>query len=298
MTRERALPPLAFATCCLIWGSTYLVIRIGNESLPPLWACSLRLALATVLLLLLARLSGQPLPRGAALRSAVEFGFVQFGIGFSLLYWGETIVSSGLTAVLFGTIPLATALFAGAFGLERIGTRKLAAALIGIAGVTAIFLGQLSARVPLLPLLAVLVSATAGALSGVLLKRGPRQAPFALNAVACAAGLPMCLALSFLLRESHALPRGAAWFPLLYLTVVGSVGAYVAFSWLIQRWEATRVSFIAVVVPVVAVILGALVRHETLTLASLLGSLLVLGGVFLGLLPARPAAAAGRTAPG
>src|SRR5436309_14742331 len=82
-------PYAAFLGCCLVWGSTFLVISIGDDSVPPLWAASLRLALAAVLLTALTRLARQRLPRGEALRSAAGIGFLNFGLSFCLLYWGE-----------------------------------------------------------------------------------------------------------------------------------------------------------------------------------------------------------------
>jgi len=97
--RESMLPWLAFAACGAIWGSTFLVISLGNDSSPPVWAATLRLVLAAVLLGLITRLRGQPLPRGPALRAALVYGVAQFGINFPLLYWAEKTVPSGLSAV-------------------------------------------------------------------------------------------------------------------------------------------------------------------------------------------------------
>src|SRR5262245_45944575 len=90
----------AFGACSLIWGSTFLVIGIGDEALPAVWAACVRLALASGLLLTITRLTRQRLPRGAGLRAAVTFGFFNFGVSFSLLYWGEKVVPTGMTAVV------------------------------------------------------------------------------------------------------------------------------------------------------------------------------------------------------
>jgi drug/metabolite transporter (DMT)-like permease len=273
---------LAFATCAAIWGSTFLVISIGNDTVPPMWAATIRLVLASVLLTALALVTGQGLPRGAAFRAAAGFGFLNFGISFVLLYWGETIVPSGLSAVVYGTVPLSTALFARAFGLEALRPLKLLGALVALGGVAVLFSSQLRAGAPALPLLAIFGAATSASLSGVVLKRGPRQPPLGVNAVGAWAGLPVCLAASWLTGEPHALPRGAeGWLPILYLTVVGSFGAFVVYAWLVNRWKLTRISFIAVIVPIVALILGAVFRGERLGAGALLGTLLVFGGLGL-----------------
>ncbi len=279
----------AFAACSLIWGSTFLFISLGNGALPPVWAASLRLVLASVLLSGLARLLRHPFPRGAALRAALVYGLLQFGINFALLYWGETSFPSGLTAVLYATIPLSTALLARVHRLEPLAPMKLVGAGVALAGVALIFSGELGGDLHLVPAAALFTAATFAAWSGVLLRRGPRQSPVWANAVGSMAGLVVCLGVSFAGREPHPLPlRFAAWFPVVYLTLAGSLGAFVLFAWLINHWPVTRVSFIGVVNPVVALLLGWLVRGERLGPASFAGSALVILGVIVGLRAARP----------
>ena len=278
----------AFFGCAAVWGSTFIAISFGNDALPPLWAASLRLGLASVLLTTLTRATGHALPSGPALRAAVQFGFLNFGIGFCLLYWGELYVPTGITAVMFATVPLTTAVASLAVGLERPSPLTLLAAGVALAGVAMLFSSELRHAVPLLPLLAILASATCGALSGVALKRGPRQHPLGANAAAAIVGLAVCLTGSFLRHEAHPLPATAgALLPLAYLTVVGSIGAFVLYAWLVNQWPVTRISFIAVIVPVIATVLGALLRHESITLMSVAGSALVLSGVVLALTAGR-----------
>jgi len=278
----------AFAGCTLIWGSTFLVIRIGNDALPPVWAASLRLALAALVLVALTRITGQSLPRGAARGAATWYGLLQFGVNFPLLYWGEKAVPSGLTAAMFATVPLSAPLFAHALGVERIVPAKLAAAAVGIAGAAVVFSGSLGGAMPALPLLCVLAAATCASLGTVLLKRGPRQSPIATNAWGALVGLPACLAISFALREPHPLPTtAAALLPLLYLTLAGSVGAFVLMAWLVHRWPITRISFIPILVPTFAVILGGIVKGERLSRESLAGSAIVVAGVALSVIADR-----------
>jgi hypothetical protein len=80
------MPYLVFIGCCLIWGSTFLAIRIGNEAVPPVWAATLRLAIAAPLLAGLVVATRQRFPRGPALRGALLFGTFNFGMNLSLLY--------------------------------------------------------------------------------------------------------------------------------------------------------------------------------------------------------------------
>jgi drug/metabolite transporter (DMT)-like permease len=201
-----------------------------------------------------------------------------------LLYWGEKVVPSGLSAVLYATIPLSSALLARAFGLERLTVAKLVGAVIALAGVALLFSGSLGGHVDPLGFGAILIGATAAGLGSIVLKRGPQQDPFAVNAVACLVGCAITAPVSLILREPWVLPRSlAALWPVLYLTVAGSLGAYVIMSWLISRWPVTRTAYVTVIVPVIALALGALFRDERLSRVSLMGVGLVLVGVFVGI---------------
>jgi len=288
VTSGAARPWIAFAACGAIWGSTFLVISIGNDALAPVWAATLRLTLAALLLGAWTRARGRALPRGAALRAALGYGVAQFGVNLPLLYWGEKMVPSGLSAVVFATIPLTSALMTRALGLERLTSAKVVGAVVAFGGVAVLFSSTLQAHAAPVGLGAIFVGATAASLGTVLLKRGPRQDPFGANAVGCAIGAPIALAISFALGESHALPAtfGAAW-PLLYLTVAGSLGAYVLMSWLLNHWSVTRTAYVTVIVPMIALALGAVVRHERLPPANLGGAALVLAGLLIGMRPER-----------
>jgi len=126
---------VAFIACALIWGSTFLAIRFGNEAVPPVWAAAIRLALASVLLAAIAAAFRMPMPRGRALRGAALWGLFNLGVNMSLLYIGETTVPSGIAAVLFATVPLTTALLAARLRVEPLVARKLIAAIVAIGGV-------------------------------------------------------------------------------------------------------------------------------------------------------------------
>lgn len=273
--------PAAFAACTLIWGSTFLFIRIGNESVPPMWGATLRMTVATLFLLALTVLTRQTWPRGAALRAALGYGFFQFGLNMVLLYWGETSVPSGLAAVMFATIPITSAVIARAFGIERLRRGKLIGATVALAGVAVLFARDLSSPVTAVPLLAIWIATVCAAFGTVLLKRGPRQPPIAANAAASLAGIPVCLAASLLLGESRPVTLSWTQFgPVLYLGIAGTI-AFLVFTWLIGQVDVSSSSFIGVVNPMIAVALGALVRGERLTREHAIGSLLVIAGVLV-----------------
>ena len=182
-------------------------------------------------------------------------------------------------------MPLSTSLIDAAIGVERLVTRKLIAAVVAIAGVATIFAGEMRLDVPLDGLIAVFLAATAASLSSVLLKRAPAQpSVFATNAVGAAAGAVICLAASFVLGEDHALPSTVAgvW-PVIYLTLAGSLGAYVIWTWLVGHWSVTSASYVGVVVPVIAVFLGAVLLRETRSAETYVGAAIVLVAVITAL---------------
>jgi drug/metabolite transporter (DMT)-like permease len=276
-------PWTAFTFCCLIWGSTFLFIGIGNDTLDPVWAVVLRLALATALLATITVLLRRPWPRGAERRAALWFGFVDFGVSLPLLTWGQREVPSGLAAVIFATLPLTTALFARAFGLERLRRAQIMASLVAVGGVAMLSSGRGGPVAGAAAFLAVFVSAVTSALAGVLLKRAPDSDPFAMNAIAHAVGLPFCIAASLLLGERWTMPAGSGLASVVYLATLGSVGAFVAFAWLMRHWTVSRTAYITVIVPVIAMGLGAAVRGEGLPPMTLAGAALVLGAVTWGI---------------
>jgi len=282
----------AFAGMCLIWGTTFLAIRIGSEAVAPLWGATLRLILATFLNVSVAWITRASWPRGEALRGIALFGFLNLGVNFALLYWGEQTVPSGIAAVFYATIPLTTGLFAWMLGVHRLERSKTVAAVVGLAGVVLIFSGELRWGAPATALLGVFTGATLASLAGVILKKVPPHSTFVVNAIGSAIGACVCFVASLLLGEPHVIPRtGAAWWPIVYLAIVGNLGAYVLYAWLMSQWKVTTLSVGALIIPVFAVIAGALVRKESPAPETYAGAALVLLGVAMSLFGGRGQAA-------
>ena len=275
---------VAFIAATLIWGTTFLFIRLGNDIVAPIWSAAIRLTLAAALLTLISVVTRARFPRGDALKATLLFGFFNFGINFVLLYWGELRVPSGVAAIFYASIPLTTGLLAAAFGLERLERRRTTVAIAAMLGVGLIFGGELSLSVPALPLFGVFVAATASGFGNILLKRAPAQAVFPVNAIGAAVGAVVCLIVSAGVGEDRALPGSLeGWIPILYLTIAGSLGAYVIYTWLVNHWPATRASLVGVTAPVIAVIVGAVVKEERPSGLTLMGAAIVLGSVVIGL---------------
>lgn len=290
MQRSAVLPYLAFATCALIWGSTFLAIRISNEALPPLWASTLRLVLAGLILSAILLVSREALPKGKGAKVAVIYGILTFGINFPLLYWGQVAIPSGMAAVMYATCPISSLLFARAYGMEWLDARKMGAAVLALAGVSIIFWQEFVGGVDPIRIGAVLSAATVSTWGATILKRGPKFTAISTNALAAFAGAPLCLGASLLASEPRIVPSTSAQIlPLLYLTIAGSVIAFVLFSWLLKHWSVSSSSFIAVVIPVVAVFLGALVRQENFSAGSIVGAIVVLSATAIAIWPSAKA---------
>lgn len=283
--KRPSLPFLAFTGCGLIWGSTFLVIRVGNDALPALWACSLRFFLAAILLTAIMLVTRQPWPKGAAFKAAVGYGVLEFGLSMSFLYWGERVVSSGLAAVLYAICPVVAIISAKIMGMEELNPKRLLGAVVAFLGVGVIFWRELFFGGSPMGLAAIFFAAVAAPIAGLVLQRVPPQNAIGVNAVGLwIGGLPLTLLGSFLLGEKQVLPTTfREIFPVVYLAVMGSMVAFVMFAWLIQKWRATTVAFLGVIVPVIAVILGAVIRHETFAAGSLAGAAVVLVGVAIAL---------------
>lgn len=288
-TRSELLPYVGFAVCAAIWGSTFLVIRLGNQVVDPLWAATLRLTFASAALFALTFALGRAFPTGRGLQAALLYGVGEFGLGFSLLYWGETIVPSGIAAVLFATIPLWTTLMAAGLGVERFDAQRTLGAVVAVAGVATVFAGELTRAVPLVGLVAVLGAAASASLGSVLLKRGPDIDVIPVNAVATLVGAAITLSASVLAGETHAFPSTfAGWWPVVYLTVAGSLVAFLVYAWLIDVWPVTNANMVSVTVPLTGLALGAIFASEDPSGLALVGAALVVVGLVV-VLRRRPA---------
>lgn len=278
------LPLVAFVACGLIWGSTFLAIRVGNDSLPALWACSLRFFAAAIILNSILLITRQPWPKGAAMKASLWYGFFEFGLSMPLLYWGERVVPSGLAAVLYAICPVVAMFTARIMGMEQLTFKRLGAAIFAFLGVAVIFWKELVNGGSSPGLFAILFAACAAPIAGLMLQKGPKQNSIGVNGVGVLVGLAFSVAASFALGEPHPIPSTSREiFPVIYLAVMGSVGAFVIFAWLVHHWRATTIAFLGVIVPVIAVILGALVRQEALAPGSLVGAVIVIAGVMIAL---------------
>jgi drug/metabolite transporter (DMT)-like permease len=282
----RARLNAAFLLLTLIWGTTWAAIRIGLEGLPPLTGVALRFLGAGALLLALVPVMGV---RFEWSRREIALWLVNGGLAFSasysIVYWAEQHIPSGLAAILFASYPLFVALLAHvALPGERLEPRAIGGVLLGFAGVVVIFSDDLRAlggaqvrTVALVFLLSPIVSA----LSTVAVKRwGAGIHPLSLTAVPMLlTGVVVgALALAFERRSELSFDaRSVA--ALFYLAVLGSAVTFTVYYWMLAHAPATRVALVAYTIPIVAVAVGALLFREPIRPRVLAGGALVLAGV-------------------
>ncbi len=280
----------AFAAVYLIWGSTYLAIRVAIETIPPFVMAGVRFIIAGTLLFAWARARGAPAPGRRHWAAATFIGVLLLTLGNGAVVWSEQRVASGLTALLVAMVPVWTVLVEWVGGTrERPGLGTVAGLLIGLGGVALLVApGQLAGGSRVDPLIALVL--TGGSISWSIgsvyshragLPRSPQLAT-AMEMLAGGAGLLVAGLLSGELAAFHpAAVTGRSALAVLYLIVFGSLIGFSAFVWLLRVSTPARVSTYAYVNPAVAVLVGWAFAREELTARTLLAAAIIVAGVVL-----------------
>jgi drug/metabolite transporter (DMT)-like permease len=279
---------LVWLVLCLIWGSTWLFIKLGLSDLPPFTFAAIRFVIASAILFAIVAVRRLPLPRTRAdwLLLATT-GVLSFSLNYGLVFWGEQYVSSGLAALLQATIP-AFGLLIAHFYLpnEQLTPVKIVGVVMGVAGVGVIFSNQLSVAGPrsLAGCAALIVGSACAAYANVLVKaRGANLNPAILAGGQMVFGLIPLWLMGILLEGNpfHLHWTRMAVISLLYLAIVGSVTAFLLYYWLVQHMDVTKTMLVALVTPVIAVSLGVLLLNEELNWRAFAGGAMIISGIGL-----------------
>ena len=286
----------AFAGFVFIGGFNFVAVRFSNRELAPTFGAGARFTVGALIFLAVVALRRLEMPHGKALLAAVIYGLLNFAAAYGLAYWALTTLPAAIGAVIFAATPLFTVFLARVHGIEPFRIRGLVGSLISLVGIVVLANPTGADRLPWLPLLAMVGASAAAAEAGVVLKLLPSANPISTNAVGMAIGGPFLLSLSALVGDPWALPtRSETWLAVSYLAVVGSVGLFGLFLFVLRRWSATSTSYGAALIPVVTVIVGSLLASEAITRSMLIGGAIVLAGVYAGALSGRPAAVTSTT---
>lgn len=279
----------------LVWGSTYLAIRVGvhpdeGAGFPPLLLAGVRFGLAGLLLLAFTvrrpAADGLPDPMGhRQWVSAAVIGLALVLGGNGLVTIAEQRVDSSIAALVIATVPIWAALLGALFGQERVGLRQTAGLVLGFTGVAALVVGDggRADAVGILTLLGAALSWSAGSAwsqSAPLVRR-----PLVSTGMQMLCGGVGCLLVGLARGEAADLELGAvparSWFAFVYLLVAGAMLAYTAYIWLLQHAPLSLVTTYAYVNPLVAVLLGAVLLDEPVTGRVVIAAVAIVAGVML-----------------
>lgn len=279
---------LVFGLLCLIWGFSWIGIKLTLEGFPPFLGAGLRFLMALPLLWAYGRIRTLPLGVPWPLAPLVALTAVlTYGLDYGLIYWGEQYLSPGVTAILFATFPLFTAFFSHLMlAGEAPSGRVYLGILLGFLGVAATYLEELTESATVAHLMApaaVVVGAASAALATVLVKKSLMGIhPVALNLHQLVTGTFCLLVMSAVAGESWTVDPGPrAWFGLIYLAGIASALAFSLYYWLLRRVSAVAVSSMVFVNPLVALVADRLVFGTPVGVPVILGMLLVFAGVLL-----------------
>ena len=286
---------LAFAAVYLVWGSTYLAIRFGVETIPPFLLGGVRFFVAGLILTFVSRLRGAPAPKLSDWKAATISGGFMVAGGNGLVCWAEQSVPSGLAALLVATVPLwLVALARVGPDREPTGRLEVFGLGLGLAGVVVLLrgsgadigIGGASPDQVMLGTFVILGSSLSWAIGSLYNRRAalPNPPLYGTALTMTAGGLVLILiglATGELGRLSLADISTRSWLALLHLIVFGSIVAFSAYIWLLRTVRPAAAGTYAYVNPVVALFLGWWLADEAFTLPMLAGTVIIVAGVVL-----------------
>ncbi len=285
---RKAAPTLAyaaFATICVLWGTTFVAIRVAIETIPTMLVTGIRFTAAGVLLLAIARMRGVTFPR--PWRRQIISGILMAACGNTLVVYAEHALTSGLAALLAATIPIWMAVMESMLGTARLTPRKVAGLALGFGGVgllVAPAIGHFDASIGFFLAVGAMQLSSICWNAGTLYSRGGTKGdPLANSVIQMLSGgiLITLLAFAFGNRPAPAMFSLRSTAALLYLAVFGSVVAYSAYNYAMSKLNAGKVSSYAYVNPLVAVITGVALLGEPVTARMIAAMVIILGGVAL-----------------
>jgi drug/metabolite transporter (DMT)-like permease len=282
----------------LVWGSTYLGIAVAVETIPPFLMAAARFGIAGAVLLtwsLLRARGAFVAPSRREWRDSIIVGTLLLGGGMGMVAYGEQTVPSGITALLIAMMPVWVAIFGRTFLGERLPRLAGVGIVVGFLGVAILagptILGGTGALDPL-GLVAIIISPIAWSLGSLYASHRatlPRQPLVATGAQMLSGGVVLTV-MGGITGDFGRFDPGAisseSIAAFAYLTVIGSLLAFTAYGWLLRVAPLPLIATYAYVNPVVAVILGAFVRHEPVDARTLLAGAVIMGAVAL-IVPAR-----------
>lgn len=287
MNKDNFKAYLAWIAVCIIWGTTYLAIRIGVEDIPPMLFAGLRWIIAGSIFIFILKASGKSLPKKENLKHIAVMGIAMLGFGNGLVVVGEQWISSGLAALLITTVPF------WIVGMEsvlptgpKLNFQIVFGLLVGLIGVTLIFgsdwddIFKIEYLLGVLSIFGAVVAWSFGSVYSKYKKIGVHPLMSASVQMLFAGTLQIIL--GFILGEQNSISyTEEGLLSLAYLIVVGSIFGYGSYIYAIEHLPLSLVSTYAYVNPIIAVFLGWFVLNEKLDLLIVIGAVVIIVGVVL-----------------
>lgn len=280
---------LVFIFLCIVWGTTWIAIKITLEGLPPFFGASLRFLVALTLLFIYIKIKGISIrPTKRDFRIIFASSLLMYTFDYGLVYWGEQYLSAGVTAIFFATFPIFTGVWATfLFRNEKFSWTKSLGLLLGFSGILIVFYDQLVladfSKMVVLASLAIVTGAAGGAMAVVIVKKHLSMVnPISLTFNQMLYGMASLLFFA-LIFESPAeiqinLRVGLA---ILYLGMVGSAIAFALYYWLLRQLSAITLSLIIYITPIVALVVDYWVFGELIHIRAVIGTVIIFSGVAL-----------------
>jgi len=276
---------IGYILITILWGSTWLAIRIGLDSLTPMFAVGTRFFIASFFVLLVMKIAKVKLQTDLlSIKLYIFLALFSFIIPFSMVYWGEQYVPSGLTSVIFAVFPFFVILFSWLMlPNSQVGIYKTIGVLIGFVGITVIFWEDVAVDFSeySLGMIAILVSSMIqGYVAVVIKKHGNNLNPLSMNYIPLLISGIVLIPLGLLFEDRASLVFDKkAIYSILYLAIFGTVITFTIYYWLMQKINVVILSLSTFVTPIIALILGVIVLNENFTTYHKVGSSLVLIGI-------------------
>lgn len=282
---SRFAVPAAFITLGLIWGSSFLWIKIGVEELPAATLVAQRITIGAVFMLVFLRLAGMRMPRAARdLAPLAVVGLLNAALPYLLITWGEEVIDSATAAVLNSLAPIFSLLIAGLYlRVEPVTALRVTGLVVGFAGAALLASRELALRNDVEGLIgagAVVLAALSYAVAASYAKHNLRiNHRYVVSAGTLVFGALFMWPLA-LVADGFVLPtRPETIVSVVWLGVMGAFVAYLLYFFLIAELGATLAAMVTYLFPVVGVALGVIFLGEVLDLRLALGTLLVLAGI-------------------
>ena len=276
---------LAYGALCLLWGSTWIAVRILVQDVPPFRAAAIRFTLAAAIVVAVGTAMKLQLPRSAReWRNQVFLGITMMSIPYGAVFWAEQHINASLTALLFASFPLVVAIWSPILTGQTVPRRALLSIVVGFGGMAFLFFhGVPYSRLGRLSAIAVLVGVVSSAWATVSAKRQASGTnPLVSTGIQMAVAAVLTTAASLTLergQESHW--TAVSFSMLVLLAVFGSAVAFSLYYWLLRDITAYQLGTIDLVVPLVATSEGALLLRESIPPLMIAAMVVVLGAVLV-----------------